>query len=78
MFEKKSVSFARLAQNYLRTLKQYTEAKTAVSVVQGLGQESGDVEYHAARLQDMHREAFDALVRRALETQQAKAVAEAV
>jgi transcription elongation GreA/GreB family factor len=60
-------SFSKLAGNYLNSLTDYREAKAAVSVAQRLGQDTREMEYHAARQQERHQRAVVALVARAVE-----------
>ncbi len=55
-------SFLRLVRCYLGSLHEYREAKGAVHVAQRLGHQSDDLEWHAAKAQTRHVEAFHALL----------------
>ena len=55
-------SFAQVARRYLFSLNDYREAKGAVAVVTRMGQDSRDVEFHAAQTHQRHQEAFKNLV----------------
>jgi len=54
--------FARLARRYLSTLKEYRDAKSAVTVAERIGQDTRELAYHAAQLHVRHQEAFSAVV----------------
>lgn len=55
-------SFAQLARRYLSTLNEYRDAKSAVTVAGRIGQDTHELEYHAAQLHARHQEAFAAMV----------------
>jgi hypothetical protein len=60
-------SFSKLANDYLRSLGAYREAKAAVSIGQRLGHDTRETEYLAATLQAQHQQAVSDLVSRAVE-----------
>jgi hypothetical protein len=66
-------SFAKLARRYLATLEDYREAKGAVIVAGRIGQDTHNLEYHAAQLHARHQEAFGALVHLSVRMQEARA-----
>jgi hypothetical protein len=67
-------SFAQLARRYLSTLNEYRDAKAAVTVAGRIGQDTHNLEYHAAQLHACHQEAFAALVNLAVRMQAEGAV----
>jgi hypothetical protein len=62
-------SFAQLARRYLSTLNEYRDAKAAVTVAGRIGQDTRNLEYHAAQLHASHQAAFAALVHLAVRMQ---------
>jgi len=67
----KGRSFAALARGYLASLNTYRDAKSAVAVARRIGQDTRQLEHHAARVHAEHQDAFTALVDLAVQLREA-------
>lgn len=76
--DRRPVPFGKLARTYLKTMDALRDARTAIAVAERLGNDARDMRHHAAQLQVQHEDAFNAMVRGAVqwhEDAQARATA---